>query len=93
MILNNNVNASPLKLVPLFTTKIRLFQVWEKKNLKLFAQFYKYFANKSWNLLIYSVLIIVSNHSETIDQNSVGSLTYSPHPAKHTPWECDKFGW
>lgn len=36
------------------------------------------------NLLIYNVLIIMSNHSETNDQNSIGSLTYSPHLAKYT---------
>ena len=36
------------------------------------------------NHLIYSVSIIMSNHSKTGDQNSVGSLTYSLHPAKYT---------
>lgn len=71
-----------------------------KEKLETLCPVLQIFCKQIMNLLMYSVLIIMSNHSETSDQNSVESLICSPHPAKHIHTDTqrakgglDKFGW
>lgn len=56
-----------------------------KEKFRTLCSVLQLFCKQIMNLLLYSVPTIMSNHSKTNDQNSVGSLTRSPHPAnRHT---------